>query len=209
MNINDLAGMFTGFAGGVSAIILQFIASNPYPALIILMALEGASLPLPSEVIIPAAGFFAAKGMISLPLAFIAVLIGNSLGQIIDYSLGYYIGKEVIYKNLKKFRVKETTLRAFDKWFERNGILAVFISRMLPEVRSIMSFPAGFAKMKFSKFMLWSMAGSALWDFILILFGYYLLSGSDAYIVGTAVGVFILILYIIYRIAMSRLKRRA
>ncbi len=202
----SIIGAINAFLHPLSAYLLALIVAHPYPALVILMSLEGAALPIPSEVVIPAAGFLAARGTLSLPFAFIALLFGNLVGQAIDYSLGYYIGKEIIYKNLQKLRIKRRDLKAFDAWFLRNDVAAVFISRMLPEIRSIMSFPAGFVKMSPPKFFLWSMAGSAIFDFVLILFGYYALGGTTGYILVTLIGLFLLGLYIAYRYGTGRIR---
>ncbi len=199
-----------GIAGGAYAWILSLIHTYGYLGIVVLMILEGASLPIPSEVIAPAAGFLSARGVFSFPVAFIAVLLGNTVGIAIDYTIGYYIGKKVVYNNLHRFRIKKSTLKAFDAWFNRNGAFAVFISRLIPEVRGLMSFPAGFAKMPLKKFFFWSILGSAIWDIVLMLFGYYVVSTSSVAIEVGALAIFIVILYFIYKTFMSsvRGKRR-
>ncbi len=199
--INDTIGAVSGSGAAITA----FIKGSGYLALILLMTLEGAALPVPSELVIPAAGYFASQGSLNIYLVFIAILIGNTIGLAIDYAIGYYIGKDVIYKHLKFFRVSEESLNTFDEWFNRNGTIAVFISRMFPEIRALISFPAGFAKMPLKKFFFWSILGCAIWDVILLLFGYYLI--SNAFVVATAVGVFALVVYIAYRLTLGRVKR--
>jgi membrane protein DedA with SNARE-associated domain len=196
------------FGGSVSSI-SSFIHLHSYAALITLMTLEGASLPLPSEVIIPVAGFLAARGVLNLQLAFLAILVGNTIGMAIDYSIGYYIGKKVVYKHAKFFHIKRRTIDSFDIWFRRNGAFAVFVSRFIPEVRGLMSFPAGFAKMPLGQFFGWSIAGAAIWDFVLLLFGYYFLSGTSAAVLLLAIAIFIIILYLIYRLSMGHIKKHA
>jgi membrane protein DedA with SNARE-associated domain len=203
----DIIAAILGAMGGSKAYIVALLQSHGYLALVTLMTLEGASLPIPSEIVIPLAGFYAARGFFTLPLAFLVILLGNTIGMAIDYTIGYVIGKEVVYKHLEYFHIKRHTLNSFDAWFNRNGSMAVFISRMIPEVRALMSFPAGFAKMPLGKFFLWSIAGSAIWDFILIMFGYYALGGTSGYILASAIGIFILAIYIIYRLAMHNIKK--
>ncbi len=198
-----------GAIAGSSAVITTFIQGYGYIALLILMSLEGTGLPVPSEVVIPAAGYFAAKGALNLWLAFIVVLIGNTIGMAIDYTIGYYLGKKVVYKHLKLFHVSQESLDAFDAWFNRNGAFAVFVSRMLPEIRALMSFPAGFARMGLKKFFFWSILGSAIWDGVLILFGYYLISTSNFTILAVSIALFIIILYALVKYAIGRIKKQA
>lgn len=200
------SNMIQTFHGSYSTIV-ALLSSQGYLGLIILMTLEGASLPIPSEVVIPVAGYLAAKGILNPYFAFIAILIGNTFGMAIDYAIGYFIGKEVVYKHLQFFRIKKKTLDSFDAWFARNGSFAVFVSRMIPEVRALMSFPAGFAKMPLKKFFFWSILGSAIWDVLLMAFGYYLLSANSAIIISFALAVFIIALYIVYRVFMKSVRK--
>ncbi len=187
--------------------ITAFIKSYGYLAIFVLMAMESSSLPVPSEVVLPLAGLFAAEGILSFPIAFIAAFIGAVVGSMIDYLIGYYIGKEIIYKHLGFFHIKRHTLDSFDKWFEKNGIAAVFFTRLVPVLRTIVNFPAGFAKMKLKDFLAYSIAGIIIWDLVLMLFGYYLLSAHSAVIILAAIGVFALLLYIVYKLAMKRMRR--
>ncbi len=202
-----LQASITSIFNGSYQVIYNLIQSYGYGAIVALMTIEGTSLPVPSEVVIPLAGFFAEKGALNIFLAFFAVLIGNTLGMAIDYAIGYYLGKDVIYKHLEFFHVKKESLDNFDKWFNRNGSFAVFISRMIPEVRSIMSIPAGFAKMPLKKFFFWSILGSAIWDAVLMAFGYYALSTSNIAITFAAIGLFVVALYIIFRYAMKKMRK--
>ncbi len=178
-----------------------------YFGIFFLMLLEGASLPIPSEVVIPLAGYLAAKGFLNLWFAIAAVLLGSFFGTLIDYYIGYYIGREVVYKHLSNFKIKRATLDDFDAWFLRNGNLAVFAARLIPEVRVLINFPAGFAKMPMKSFLFFSMIGIFIWDFILLLFGYYLISTSNAVIVLASIGVFILLLYFIYVTFMKHIEK--
>ena len=199
--------LVSGIFGITSTLISSLIQHYGYLALVILMTLEGASLPLPSEVVIPAAGYFSANGMLNVYIAYTAVLLGNTLGMAIDYAIGYYFGKEVVYKHLRVFHVKQSSLDAFDAWFGRNGSFAVFVSRLLPEVRGLMSLPAGFARMPLKKFFFWSILGSAIWDVVLFAFGYYLISTNNVILIISSVGVFIIALYLLYRFVVVKVKK--
>lgn len=192
------------------ATITSFVKSYGYLAIFILMAMESSTLPIPSEVVLPLAGLFAANGLLSFPIAFIAALLGSILGSMVDYVIGYYVGKDIVYKHLKLFHVKKESLDNFDRWFEKNGIAAVFLTRLVPVVRTVVNFPAGFAKMKLKDFLAYSIAGIIVWDTVLMSFGYFFLSTKTNSIVTimAATGVFAILLYIVYRTAMKRMKKR-
>ena len=184
----------------------SLIGAYGYLGIFGLMTLEGASLPIPSEIVIPVAGYLAEKGVLNLYLAMLAVLGGNMLGAIIDYAIGYFLGKDVVYKHLRLFHIKKSSIDAFDEWFQRNGDIAVFVSRMVPVLRGLISFPAGFARMNFGKFVVFSLAGSAIWDILLILFGYYLLSSKNISVVTASVAVLLVILYVAYHKTIKKNK---
>ena len=195
--------IFTSSYATITALITKY----GYAAIFGLMLMEGSSLPVPSEVVLPLAGLFAQKGLMSVYIAFLAALLGSIGGLIIDYCIGYFLGKEVVYKHLHLFRIRKESLDRFDAWFERNGTAAVFISRLIPVVRTFMSFPAGFARMNAKKFFSYSIAGTAIWDVVLIAFGYYFLSAKSATYVLTAIGIFAIVVYLIYHIFTKRIGR--
>lgn len=186
--------------------IMHLVSSYGYPALFGLMLLEGSSLPVPSEVILPLAGYLAAKGTFNVFLAFLFSLLGSICGLIIDYTIGYVIGKDIVYKHLRRLRIRKSSLDAFDAWFARNGVAAVFFSRLIPVLRTVMSFPAGFAKMQLKKFFIYSITGSVIWDSVLIAFGYYLLSAHSAEIALASIGIFAILLYIVFKMALKRIR---
>ena len=190
-----------------NAYINSLLSTYGYLGLFGMMTLEGASLPIPSEVIAPIAGYLAAKGVFNFYIAALAILAGNMVGVVIDYVIGYFIGKDVVYKHLHLFHIRKEQIDAFDSWFNRNGGFAVFVSRMIPVLRGLISFPAGFARMPFKKFFLYSLVGSAIWDIVLMLFGFYLLSSNNLYIAMSAIALLALILYVIYRIAVNKTRK--
>jgi membrane protein DedA with SNARE-associated domain len=188
-------------------VISTYIKSYGYAAIFILMALESSSLPVPSEVVLPLVGLFAAKAVLNFWLALLVAMLGSTVGSTVDYVLGYYIGKDIVYRHLKFFHIKKESLDSFDIWFEKNGNAAVFLTRLVPIVRTFINFPAGFAKMSFKKFIAYSVVGMLIWDLVLMAFGYYLLSANSAVIVMAAIGVFAIALYVIYRVAMRKMKK--
>jgi membrane protein DedA with SNARE-associated domain len=192
---------------GSSNVISTFVKSYGYIAIFALMALESSSLPVPSEVVLPLAGLFAAQHILNFPLALIAAILGSVLGTVVDYAIGYFIGKDVVYKHLRFFHIKKESLDSFDRWFEKNGVAAVFFTRFVPVVRTFINFPAGFAKMPFKKFMAYSTVGIVIWDVVLMVFGFYVLSVNSAVVALAGIGVFAIVLYIIYKYAMKRMRK--
>ncbi len=190
--------------GAINALIAQY----GYLAILVLMLLEAAAFPVPSEVVLPAVGYLAAQGTVNPLIAFSAVIIGGIIGMGVDYYIAYFLGKDVVYKHLSFFRISKERLDTFDEWFAVNGGFAVFITRLIPLVRALINFPAGFANMPVKKFFLYSIAGTLIWDVLLIGFGYYALSLSSFPIVVAAIFVFALVLYLIYYFAMKRIGRR-
>ncbi|MEM3227408.1 MAG: DedA family protein [Candidatus Micrarchaeaceae archaeon] len=189
-------------------LITNFFHSYGYFAVFSLMMLESATIPIPSEVVMPLAGIFAARHIFGFYPALAASVLGSAAGIAIDYYIGYYIGKDIVYKHLRLFRIKKEQLDAFDVWFERNGIAAVFLTRLVPVIRTVMSFPAGFAKMKPKEFFAYSISGALIWNAVLMSFGFYALSGNSAVDILAAIGVFVLLLYIVYALAIKRLRRK-
>ncbi len=179
-----------------------------YLAVFGLMLLEGSSLPVPSEVVMPLAGLLAQKGIFNFYIALFAGLMGSIGGLIIDYYIGYFLGKDVVYKHLRLFHIRQESLDNFDEWFTRNGTAAVFISRLIPVLRTFMSFPAGFARMNAKKFFAYSIAGTFIWDVVLMAFGYYFLSATNAVYVLFAIAVFAIMVYLIYHMAIRKLRRK-
>ncbi|MDE1833148.1 MAG: DedA family protein [Candidatus Micrarchaeota archaeon] len=202
--IANLLAIFTNSYAAISALMKIY----GYLALFGLMLLESSSIPVPSEVVLPLAGALAASGDFNFVIAFLVSIVASMVGLTIDYAIGYFIGKDVVYKHLQMFRVKREQLDNFDRWFERNGVAAVFLSRLLPVLRTVMSFPAGFARMPLKKFYGYSLAGVFIWDLVLMLFGYYLIKVDSAVVTMAAVGVFGIVLYAIYAYAVRKLRHK-
>jgi len=208
INIILLSLNLSYYYSNLTSIITAFFHAYGYAAVFFLMLLESATIPVPSEVIMPLAGIFAARHIFDFWPALIASILGSGAGIAIDYYIGYFIGKDIVYKHLRFFRITQAQLDAFDIWFERNGMAAVFITRLVPVIRTVMSFPAGFAKMKPKSFFAYSISGAVIWNTVLMVFGFYALSGTSAEQILAAIGVFVLVLYMIYALALRHLRRR-
>ncbi len=134
----------------------------------VLMTLESSSLPIPSEVILPLSGFLVASGKMSLVAVLVAANAGSLLGSLVDYYIGMLIGIEGLEKrNL----LSQANIRRATGWFRKYGALAVFITRMLPGMRTLISFPAGAFRMSLTSFLFCTFLGSFLWSLVLVYIG--------------------------------------
>jgi membrane protein DedA with SNARE-associated domain len=148
----------------------DFIGSTGLPAVFLLMVLESACLPVPSEAIMLFAGSSVAAGDLSLFGVVAAGVLGNLVGSWIAYAIGYYGRLDLLEKN-KLIHISPKHLKWADSWFERYGDATVFFSRMLPIVRTFISLPAGIAKMPFWRFTLFTLLGCVPWVLMLTLVG--------------------------------------
>jgi membrane protein DedA with SNARE-associated domain len=148
----------------------EFIGSTGLPAVFVLMVLESACIPIPSEAIMLFAGFSVSKGELTLLGIIVAGVLGNLVGSWIAYAVGYYGRLDLLERN-RLLHVNPRHLRRADDWFARYGSPTVFFSRMLPLVRTFISLPAGVAKMPFGRFTVLTTAGCVPWVTALALVG--------------------------------------
>jgi membrane protein DedA with SNARE-associated domain len=203
-----LLSSLSGLTTYVYGIATGLVKAYGIAAVFFLMLLESSSIPVPSEVIMPLAGLLAHNHLMLFYPALIASIAGSAVGIAIDYLIGYYIGKDIVYKHLRLFHISKESLEAFDAWFERNSVAAIFLTRLVPVIRTVMSFPAGFAKMPPKRFFTYSLSGAAIWNVVLMLFGFYLLSSKSAVEIMSAIGVLAIVLYVAYRYAMKRINAK-
>lgn len=147
------------------------------------MALESANIPIPSELIFGFAGYLVYLGRLNFEPAVVYGVAGGLLGSIISYALGYYGGRPFVLKYGKYFFATPSKIALAQRWFDRYGLAAVFFARLLPIVRTFISLPAGFAKVNFSKFAVYTVLGSLPWTIALIYLGVAL--GENWYLLTT------------------------
>lgn len=141
-------------------------------AVFITMALESACIPIPSEIVMPYAGHLAAKGTITIWSATLVASLANLTGSWIAYAAGRFGGRRFIDRYGKFIFLSQKHLAQSNRWFQQRGEITVFMSRMLPAVRTFISLPAGIARMDFLKFSFYSFLGSVPWNFALVYLGY-------------------------------------
>lgn len=149
-----------------------------WPGVVVLMAIESASIPLPSEIIMPLAGWMLVREQL-LPVSYVLVAglygaLGCTIGSIVAYVVGMWGGRPFLEKYGKYILISHRDLALADKWFYKSGKWAIFISRLLPVVRTFISLPAGIARMNFAWFLVYSFIGSFIWCTGLAYGGYLL-----------------------------------
>lgn len=155
--------------------VVSTIESWGYLGVFALMVAENVFPPIPSEVIMPLAGFLAGAGKLSLGLTILVGTLGSVLGTLMWYYIGLWFGEE----RLKRFAARHgrlltlspSDIDAAHEWFQRHGAMAVFFGRMIPAIRTLISVPAGLARMPLWKFLAYTTVGSALWTGLLTLAG--------------------------------------
>jgi membrane protein DedA with SNARE-associated domain len=151
--------------------IIDTISSSGYLGIMLLMAIESACIPLPSEIIMPFSGYLVFRGDFELFRVGLAGAFGCVVGSIPAYYLGLYGGRPLIERYGKYVLISPKDLDLADRWFERFGDWAIFFSRLLPVVRTFISFPAGVARMNFPRFVIYTFAGSFPWTLGLAYLG--------------------------------------
>lgn len=158
--------------------IINLIQSTSYAGIFVLMALESALIPIPSEVTMPFSGFLVSQGKLSLPLVILVGTVANLFGSYIAYYIGYFIEETVLLKFIKKYGkfilISEHEYQKGNKWFAKYGDKIIFISRLLPGIRTVISLPAGVFKMDIKKFTIYTVAGCLVWSAILTYVGFVL-----------------------------------
>lgn len=146
----------------------------------LLVALENLFPPIPSEVVLPVAGYVASQGGMSLPAAVIAATVGAVVGALALYALGAALGRTRIRHWLERIPLMDAAdLDDAERWFVRHGGAAVLIGRCVPVVRSLVSIPAGVERMNVARFTLFTLIGSAVWNGGLVWAGYLLGAGWE------------------------------
>ncbi len=152
--------------------IMGVISTMGYGGIVLLMAIESACIPLPSEIIMPFAGFLVFKGEMLLWMVAVAGALGCVVGSIPAYYLGMYGGRPLVEKYGKWVLISHKDLKWADHAFEKHGDIIIFIGRLLPAVRTFIAFPAGMARMHMGKFILYTFVGSLIWCYLLAFAGF-------------------------------------
>ena len=191
------------------------IAALGYPGLTVLVALESIFPPIPSEVILPLAGFLTGQGRFSFLLVLLATTLGSLIGALVLYGVGAAAGQHRVRRLVAHYGhwalLTPEDLAKAEGWFARYGPLAVFTGRLVPIVRSLVSLPAGYSRMPLGQFLLLTGIGSALWNGTLIALGWAL--GENWHAIERYVGwlqylVLAAAVFLVLRFVWQRLRTR-
>ncbi len=155
----------------LASFIINTISATGYFGITALMALESACIPIPSEVIMPFSGFLVSSGEFNFWWVVVWGALGNLIGSLIAYGIGAAGGRPLIERYGKYILISHHDLNLADRWFRKYGQATVFFSRLLPIVRTFISFPAGISRMNLKKFSIYTLAGSLPWSFALAYAG--------------------------------------
>lgn len=181
--------------GDLGGWVADVLAASGSFGLMFLLFLENLFPPIPSEVILPLAGFLVWRGELGAVQALLASTMGSLLGAYALYAIGRFGGRPLVLRFGRVLRVTERDLDRAEGWFERYGSVVVFVARMMPGIRSVVSIPAGMLHMPLLRFTLLTAAGSALWNTLLLTAGYALGNNWSrvADVVGPLSEIFILV----------------
>jgi len=160
--------------GYLAGFIVAVISAGGYLGVVLLMAIESACIPLPSEVVMPFAGYLVYTGRFDLFAAATAGAIGCNLGSTVAYYVAVYGGRPVIERWGRYVLIRTHDLDRAEKLFDRYGSVMVFVGRLLPVIRTFIAFPAGLARMRMMPFQLYTFIGSWIWCFALAYVGFIL-----------------------------------
>lgn len=143
-----------------------------YPGVVVLMAIESSILPLPSELVMPPAGYLAAKGELSLPLVILCGVLGSVLGALANYGVAHWLGRAFVHRLGRYVLVSERSLERSERFFAAHGEISTFVARMLPVIRHLISLPAGLARMPIPRFVTFTALGAGIWCSVLTGIGW-------------------------------------
>src|SRR5574341_2087321 len=145
-----------------------------YPGIVLLMAVESSLFPLPSELVMPPAGYLAAQGRMNAAWAVVAGTVGSVLGALFNYFLAQKLGRPLLYRYHRYLLVSVAALGRSEAFFRRHGEIGTFLSRLVPVIRHLVSLPAGLAHMRLDRFVAYTAAGAGIWCAILTGVGWYI-----------------------------------
>ena len=180
------------------------IGALGYPGIFILMALESSVVPIPSELVMPPAGYLAQQGQMHMAVAILCGTAGSLVGAYANYFAAHYLGRPLVLKYGKYVWITEEKFAKVETFFKNHGEVSTFIGRLLPVVRHLISLPAGLAGMNHVKFSLYTLAGAGIWVTVLTYIGYFIGAEQElimkyshqALIVAVLLSVLIIVVYV-------------
>lgn len=200
--------------------LLAFSENMGYGGIVFLMAVESSFLPMPSELVVPPAAYLAAQGKMNIWLVILASVVGSIIGATFNYYLARFLGRPLIYKlaNTRIARlmlIKPSAIKKSEDYFTKYDKSSTFIGRLVPVVRHLISIPAGFVKMPYGSFVLYTFLGSTVWSCILAALGYFFGANEELwhkYFTEISYGLILLaiifIAWLVFKPKMKTLRER-
>lgn len=194
-------------------LVISFISTTGYVGIFLLMILESALIPIPSEIIMPFSGFLVTSGKFHPIAVILAGSLGNLVGSVLTYYIGIKFGRAFIIKYGKYIFFKENHLEFTDKLFKKYGDRISFVGRLLPLIRTYVSLPAGIGKTNLVKFVFYTFAGSVIWNTMLTFAGIQLgnnWENIDKYSIYLDIAaIFAIVVFIVWIISKRRSLRKS
>src|SRR5512144_2312617 len=159
--------------------LVETIGALGYPGIFALMAMESSVIPIPSELVMPPAGYLAQQGQMNMLVVILCGTLGSLIGAYANYFAAHYLGRPLVLKYGKYVWIKEEKFAKVERFFKDHGEVSTFIGRLLPVVRHLISLPAGLAGMNHVKFSLYTLFGAGLWVTVLTFIGYFIGAKRD------------------------------
>ncbi|OZB59447.1 MAG: alkaline phosphatase [Lysobacterales bacterium 14-68-21] len=155
--------MMEKLIAALAAFVIAVISRFQYVGIALLMAVESACVPVPSEIIMPFSGYLVSRGELKLWLVTLAGAVGCVIGSWLAYAIGAKGGRPLVERYGRYVLVSHRDLDLADRWFQRHGDITIFVGRLLPVVRTFIAFPAGVARMPLGRFTAYTFLGSLIW----------------------------------------------
>jgi membrane protein DedA with SNARE-associated domain len=186
--------------------LLNTLNAMGYPGIFALMAMESSIIPLPSELVMPPAGYLAHQGQMNIWIAILIGTLGSLVGSYANYFAAHWLGRPLVLKYGKYVWITEETFAKVEKFFLNHGEISIFIGRLLPVIRHLISIPAGIAGMNHLRFSLYTLIGAGMWCTILAWIGYFIgkeqaliMKYSHQAVIGVIIFSAVLIAFYIWR----------
>ena len=182
-----------------------------YPGIFILMVMESATLPVPSEVVLPIGGYLVYRGILEFWTVVAVATLGSLVGTVVDYSIGFYLGRPAVLRYGRIVRFSLERLETSEKWFSRHGRSVVLLARFVPLLRTLIAFPAGIVRMDWKQFLAYSAVGILVWDIALVYLGYVAGQNSsqissvlEGYFLPLGIAAIVIVAIMVYRALRSK-----
>jgi membrane protein DedA with SNARE-associated domain len=164
--------------GLIFDIVVNLLYQTGYAGVFLLMVMESATLPIPSEVVLPLAGYLVSQHRLEFWSTVAVATVGSLVGTMVDYGIGYYLGRPAVLRYGRIVRFSEKRLETTEKWFATHGRSIVLLARFVPLLRTLIAFPAGIVRMDVKRFLVYSALGILVWDITLVYLG--VLAGQNS-----------------------------